>query len=497
MTWALFLASLFAASASLVRWWRVAQREHYLSPAASRFAFRWWMNGWSNRSLFLASLAGVVGAVANPWLAFFTVAAQAGPIGLSLRGRTSPLAWTGRMKRVAALSGSLTLATLVAGLLLTNAVVIALGLLAIPALVDVSLLALAPVEAKLGDQWVQKAGARLETAGAKIVAITGSYGKTTTKQYLHHLLSPSLRTVASPASFNNRMGLARAINEGLLPGTEVFIAEMGTYGKGEIAELCRWIPPDVAAIVAVGPVHLERFRTEANIVDAKSEILDRAGVGVISVDHPLLAGLATARADGLRVITTSGEGRNANVSYDPATRRLTVDGRDVGPIPDEIFPMNLAAAIAIAGALGVNPDPSLFDTLPRAEHRQTELVGAAGFRIIDDTFNSNPAGASRALDRLSAAAPDGKRVVVTPGMVELGPLQLSANEEFARKAVQASDHLIVVGATNRAALLRGSDNGEASVSVVANREEAVNWVRANLSAGDAVLYENDLPDHYP
>ena len=114
-----------------------------------------------------------------------------------------------------------------------------------------------------------------------MVAITGSYGKTTTKQYTAHLLSGSFRVVASPASFNNRMGLARAINEQLAPGTEVFIAEMGTYGRGEIAELCTWIRPEVSAIVAIGPVHLERFKTEERIVSAKSEILDGAKVGVL------------------------------------------------------------------------------------------------------------------------------------------------------------------------------------------------------------------------
>jgi UDP-N-acetylmuramoyl-tripeptide--D-alanyl-D-alanine ligase len=497
MIWALFLSSLLAAAASLIRWWRVAQREHYLPPAASRFAVRWWMSGWANRGLFVVSLAGIVGASFNPWFAFFTIVAQAGPVGLSLRGRTSPLAWTSRMKRVAVLSGLLSLIVLVAGFAFENAALGALGLVAIPVLVDVSLLALARLEARIGDRWVQKARDRLESSGARVVAITGSFGKTTTKQYLLHLLSPSLRTVASPASFNNRMGLARAINEGLVPGTEVFVAEMGTYGKGEIADLCRWIPPDVGAMVAVGPVHLERFRTEEKIVAAKSEILDRAGVGVISVDHPLLAALAAERADSMEVITISGEGRPAGVSYDPDTQRLSVADREVGVVPDGVFPTNLAAAVAIAGALGVEADPALFETLPLAEHRQTELVGSSGFKIIDDTFNSNPAGASRALDRLSAAASGGKRVVVTPGMVELGPLQPSANEKFARQAARVSDHLIVVGATNRDALLRGSDNGPASVSVVANRDEAVEWVRENLSAGDAVLYENDLPDHYP
>jgi UDP-N-acetylmuramoyl-tripeptide--D-alanyl-D-alanine ligase len=497
MIWSLFAAGLVAAGASLVRWLRVAQREHYLAPAATRFALRWWGNGWVNRLLALGSVIGVVGSLFNPWLAWLTVAAQVGPVGLSLRGRTSPLAWTARLRRVAILAGLLIVVLMASGLLLEAEWQIALTVVMVPLLVDVALALLAPVESTIGDRWVAKAADRLDRSGVRVVAITGSYGKTTTKQYLAHLISPHVRTVASPASFNNRMGLARAVNEGLVPGTEVFIAEMGTYGKGEIADLCSWVKPEVAAIVSIGPVHLERFRTEDAIVEAKSEILDGARVGVIAVDHPLLAELVERRTGAREIITVSGAGIDATVSYHPETGTLRANAVDVGVVPGDVFPTNLAVAVGIASALGIAVDGSLFESLPRAEHRQTELVGAGGFKIIDDTFNSNPAGAARALQLLAQAAPEGKRVVVTPGMVELGPLQDRANEDFAREAAQIADHLLLVGSTNQPALLRGSDKGGASVSVVANRDEAVEWVRAHLTAGDAVLYENDLPDHYP
>ena len=96
-----------------------------------------------------------------------------------------------------------------------------------------------------------------------MVAITGSFGKTSTKGYVADLVGDSKTVVASPASFNNRAGLAWAVNEQLADATEVFVAEMGTYGRGEISELCSWIRPDIAVITAVGPVHLERFGSEA------------------------------------------------------------------------------------------------------------------------------------------------------------------------------------------------------------------------------------------
>ncbi|MGB7860105.1 MAG: cyanophycin synthetase, partial [Acidimicrobiia bacterium] len=134
--------------------------------------------------------------------------------------------------------------------------------------------------------------------------------------------------------------------------------------------------------------------------------------------------------------------------------------------------------------------------LPSAKHRQSIARSEAGFDIIDDTFNSNPEGARVALGKLQGLG-QGRKVVVTPGMVEMGSMQDSENKTFARMAADVADHLVIVGHTNRRALLEGSSNGSASVTVVDSREDAVVWVRANLGPGDAVLYENDLPDHYP
>jgi UDP-N-acetylmuramoyl-tripeptide--D-alanyl-D-alanine ligase len=303
--------------------------------------------------------------------------------------------------------------------------------------------------------------------------------------------------VASPASFNNRMGLARAINENLMPGTEVFVAEMGTYGPGEIEEITRWMPPDLAAMVAIGPVHLERFKTEERIVAAKSEILDRARVGIISVDHPLLARLAEERAGTMDVITVSGDGKPARVTV--GNDVITIDGEVVGEAPPEVFAVNLAAAIGIGLALGVETADltARVGGLPRPEHRQTVSTSERGFTVIDDTFNSNPAGARTALGLLERAGDGGRKVVVTPGMVELGTRQHEANASFAADSATRADELVIVGRTNRGALLEGSGKGPASVTVVSSRQEAVEWVREHLGPGDAVLYENDLPDHYP
>jgi len=497
VTWVLAVTCAIVSVPAGLRWLRVAQREHYLPPAVSLFGLRWWGYGWGNRLLALGAIIGAVGTLWSPWFGFLVALAQVGPIGLGLKGTSSPLAWTDRLRRVALVTGVLIGVIYLVGGLARSAFVVVAALVLLPSIVDLALFILAPLEARLGNRWVEKASGKLKTSGARVVAITGSFGKTTTKAYLAHLLGHALRTVASPASFNNRMGLARGINEQLVPGTEVFIAEMGTYGPGEITELCAWIPPDVAAIVSIGPVHLERFHTEERIVRAKSEILDRAGKGVIAIDHPLLRDVASMRSEEIEIITASETGQSARVEVSDG--RLRVDGEDLGSVTAGAFAINLAVAVGICLALGVEPDQFIdrLDDLPRPDHRQTVRTSDHGFSIIDDTYNSNPVGAAAGLELLEREGASGRKVVVTPGMVELGPLQRQENVAFAARAADVADDIVIVGGTNRPALLEGSGKGGASVTVVASREDAVDWVRKNLGQGDAVLYENDLPDHYP
>lgn len=494
MTWLLVLACALGAVPAGLRWLRIAQREHYLPGSASRFAWRWWTVTPANLALGGASALGVMGSAVAVWPGFLVPLAQIGPLGLPARGRTSPLVWTNRLRRLALLAGALFTGPLLAAGIVEAPFLAAAGLFALPALVDLALVVLQPMERAMGSRWVEQAKRKLAAVGPRVVAITGSYGKTSTKLYTAHLLEAHFRTLATPGSFNNRMGLARAINEGLAPGTEVFVAEMGTYGPGEIAEMCEWVQPEVAAIVSIGPVHLERFGSEGAIVSAKSEILEMAKTGVICVDHHLLASLAAERAGELEVIeVSSGERGRVRVGDE-----VVVDGVAIASTPEGAFPANLAVALGIGLAMGVDPNrmAERLGDLPHAEHRQRVLRPDSGLVIIDDTFNSNPAGARLGLSRLAVLA-DGRTAVVTPGMVELGDRQHQENREFARQASLVADHMVIVGRTNRAALLEGSSGGSASVTVVESREEAVAWVRENLGRGDAVLYENDLPDHYP
>ena len=275
-----------------LRWLRVAQREHYLPGSVSRFAARWWRITPFNAALVVLAVAAAVAAWWWPVVGVVTAAVvAAGPIGLGVRGRSSPLAWTRRLRTLAAVAALFELVVVVVGVVTGPASVFALvAALAVPFLVDTACLATVPIERRLAARFVDAAAERLRRAAPTVVAITGSYGKTSTKGHLAHLLGTSRQVVVSPASFNNRAGLARAVNEQLGEGTQVFIAEMGTYGPGEITELCRWCRPDVSIITAIGPVHLERFGSEERVLRAKAEILEPAPVVVLPVDDARLRG---------------------------------------------------------------------------------------------------------------------------------------------------------------------------------------------------------------
>ncbi|HAM00992.1 MAG TPA: hypothetical protein DCQ30_02005 [Acidimicrobiaceae bacterium] len=518
---AVVAAAALATGLAGLRWLRVAQREHYLADAASRFALRWWLKSPTNLALLVVGAAGLVLSSRWPATGFATAAVVAvGPIGLGLRGRTSPVAWTRRLRTLAGVWAALQGGGVAVGIVLGSGPLAATaGALAVPALVDAACALAAPVEWYLAGRYVSRAAARLRKVSPRVVAITGSYGKTSTKGYVTHLLSGTLAALSSPASFNNRAGLARTVNEQLAEGTDVLVAEMGTYGRGEIAALCRWLTPDVSVITAIGPVHLERFGTQDAIVRAKSEILEPAGCVVLAVDDPRLAALADkGELDGKTVWRVSALDHDADVCVEEGEGqlRLWVRGEKLAELSLDARPLNVGCAVAVALQLGVANQTVVerLPTLPTAPHRLEPAPTASGrCLVLDDTYNANPAGARAALEALVLLAPPGgRRAVVTPGMVELGTLQREENARFAAAAAVVATDIVVIGRTNRRALLRGALGGrpddaedaevaevagEAEVVVVDTRDQAVAWVRDNLGEGDVALFENDLPDHYP
>ena len=511
-----------------MRWLRVAQREHYLPGRATRIARLWLSRSRLDAGLAAAAWLLAVVACVGP---LQTSAAAAGilaaalaavlPRGLGIRGRTSTLAWTGRLRRLAVAWVILVLlgGSLLAWLLGPAAV--AVVAVTVPLSVDVASVVMGVVEKRLSAPFVARAQRRLAKVRPQVVAVTGSYGKTSTKGYIAHLLAGTTAVVASPASFNNRLGLSRAVNDGLVEGTEVFVAEMGTYGPGEIRELCTLFPPTVAVITTIGEAHLERMGSRETVLAAKSEITEMARTVVLPVDDPGLAALAdTCRAAGKRVLTCAVRGGDArdggpqevdderpdvDVLVDLSAHEVVVrDGATVHVLAlGTAVPHGVNLAVAVGVVLAVGADVASIagrlGALPRAAHRAEVQESGTGLLVVDDTYNANSIGARAALDEAAALATarGGGLVVVTPGIVELGPVQRERNRAFAAAAAAAGAHLVVVGRTNREALVAGAVEGGGTYDVVDLRAQAVPLGTAAAGVGGVILYENDLPDHYP
>jgi len=533
----LIVTGVLAALAAVpvgARWLRVAQREHYIAPWVTRMAGLWLARSPLTAALGVVALVLAVVSVAPvasigaapvidtvaPWAAVASVVLTALlPLGLPVRGRSAPFAFTVRARRLLAAWVVLHALVAVALALLLGAGGIALTLLASAPLTDLALVIMAPVEKGLSRKYVVSARTRLQKVRPKIVAITGSYGKTSTKAYVAHLLSNAFSTVASPASFNNLLGLSRAVNDRVVPGVQVFVAEMGVYGEGEIRELTRSFPPDIAAITTIGEAHLARMGSREVIARAKSEIVERAATVVLPIDEPELTALAErCRTEGKRVITVSVRpDAAADVTYDAGRSQITIrSGGSTRVLKAELpatgHAVNLVVAVGIALAAGVEPDdiaPRLTG-LPGAQHRSEVQHAPSGAVIIDDTYNANPVGSTHAVETAGAMARErgGPLVVVTPGMVELGRMQAQRNRELGAAVAAAGGALFTVGRTNAAALAAGAGAGAAALAAGAgagagavrafpDRQRAV--AAALDSAGDrgVILYENDLPDHYP
>ena len=498
-----------------IRWLRVAQLEHYLAGSCLVVAGRWMRHRPPNNLLMpftaAAAVAAVVGgAVDAGWSAPCALVASAAatvlPWPLPLRGKSAPLRFT-RRARV------LTLVALVvaggAALALSFAVGWPASLALVGAaswgVVDLAMAVTAPFERRAMERHRRRAEGRLRTVSPRVIAVTGSWGKTSTKNHIADLLGNDIEVVASPASWNNVGGLSRAINEHLTDTTAVFVAEMGMYRPGEIRALCDWVRPEIGVLLAVGPMHLERAGSLEAIAAAKAEILEQVRQAVVWVDDDQVdrAAALHAPADARvwRVGTTGRGGLDVSVATIGDELVFTDGAGELGrhPVAGGAHPANLACALAAVLALGVDRATvgnrlRLVTTPP---HRAVVARTDSGVTVIDDTFSANPEGARTALVTLRRVGDGGATAVVTPGMVELGAAQEDENRSFAAAAAEAGATLVVVGWTNRGALSEGASNAGGRVVVVADREAARTWVRGNLGDGDAVLWENDLPDHYP
>lgn len=504
--------------------WAVAYRERWL-PNRPLVA---WLAGTAALFLLAEAPGSIVPAVIGIAAA---VAAGWPPRRTEIK---KPFRATDRAKRLLAAAFALALAvallTLTVSIILPEraqlAGVATLGFalfLSAPLLLIAANVLNMPLEAFRRRRFVERARRVLNAAQPVVIGITGSYGKTSTKVYLTHILNGRYRAYPTPKSYNTLMGVCIAINNDLAEDNsyDYFVAEMGAYIPGEIARICELTQPTISIVIEVGPQHLERFGSLENVAIAKYEIIKALpgdGVGIFNWDNPYVRAMyerghpqtriAVSREvepsaippDGPRFVAS-------NIIETLDTLTFTVTDTQTGasePFLAPLLGVHNVTNILLATAVAVHEGMSLREVawrvrgLQPAEARLARQTTPQGIIIINDAYSANPVGIVSALRALSLhTAP--RRLLITPGMIELGDLWEQENHRLGQLAAQHATDVILVGSDQTAPIRRGLlDSGFAPdrVQTVHTLAEAVTWYQNNLSAGDVVLFLNDLPDTY-
>jgi len=377
------------------------------------------------------------------------------------------------------------------------------------ALVALAAVCAAPIEKHINQQFVNDAKARLTARPGLIkIGITGSYGKTSTKFLLRDILSVKYNVLATPSSFNTTMGVTRVIREQLTGSHQVFIAEMGARHVGDIAELVDLVHPTMGLITSVGPQHLDTFGTIERIRDTKYELiagLPQDGTAIFARDGAICEELY-ARCPLSDKHMPGDLIAASDVEVGPWGSRFTLTDVKTGETAQcqtrllgEHAIANLLLCCTAARKLGLTLEEIAMGVArcQPVEHRLQMLDGGAGVTIIDDAFNANPVGAQAAL-RVLGRFP-GRRIIITPGMVELGGEEDAFNAKFGEQMASSVDVAILVGKRHVQPIADGllkAGFPQENIHIVASLEESTKVLHAMMRAGDVVLYENDLPDNY-
>jgi UDP-N-acetylmuramoyl-tripeptide--D-alanyl-D-alanine ligase len=343
----------------------------------------------------------------------------------------------------------------------------------------------------------------------RIIGVTGSYGKTSTKHYLYRILSEKYNVLMTPGSYNTPMGVIRTVREMMKPYYDVFIVEMGAKQLGDIKEICDLVCPTIGIVTAVGEQHLESFKSIENVQRTKFELVDALpadGLAVVNNDFEYIANRTVNNVPVKRYALAPGTDYHVeDVEYGEVETRFAVvgEGRRIElatKLVGDCNLSNLMASVIVALHLDV-PEKSIrygVSQIEQVEHRLNMKRTPGGLSIIDDAFNSNPDGARMALDVLSRIK-TGKRIVITPGMIELGDKQVEYNKRLGVQMASAADYVMVVGTYNRDAILSGLAEGgmpEEKIFVADSFVMAQARLVQIARSGDVVLYENDLPDTF-
>ena len=368
-----------------------------------------------------------------------------------------------------------------------------------------------PVEKAISEMYFRDAQSILQKRRDLIrIGITGSWGKTSVKFILGTILGEKFNTYITPASYNTPMGVTKAIRSGLEPGHRVFIAEMGARHVGDIKEMCRLVHPQMGIITSVGPQHLDTFHTIERIIKTKYELIEALpadGEAFFADDNGICRKLyeqtkIKKHLSGMdpRVNEVWAE----DIQYNPeGSSFMLCKGNDKiichTQLLGELNIQNILLCASVAFSLGLNLSQIArgISRIKPVDHRLQLIRHPGGLNVIDDSFNSNIQGARQAFQVLKQFP--GKRIVITPGMVELGEQEYEMNRQFGTFMADCCDLAILVGKKRSEAIaggLREKGYPDSAVLTVASLEDATDLLKKSAGAGDTVLFENDLPDNY-
>ncbi len=366
-----------------------------------------------------------------------------------------------------------------------------------------------PVESAVRRRYINEAKALLaKNRGMKIIGITGSYGKTSVKYYLTELLSTKYNVLMTPENFNTPMGVVRTVREHLSPLHEIFVCEMGAKRRGEIKELCDLVHPQSGVITAVGPQHLETFGSQERVRKTKFELaraLPRDGKVYLNADSPELMKEENKGNAVFYSLEGRGDYNGENIRTGENGTTFTLvhgDEREEfsTPLIGRHNVLNIVGAIAIAHDMGIcyGDLKGAVRRLQGVPHR-LQLIDNGRALIIDDAYNSNPAGAKAALETLSFF--EGYRILVTPGMVELGAQMEERNKEFGKQAADCCDYAVLVGKRQAPPILEGlleAGFPKEKIFIAESFNEGIAHAYGLDTAGKrpVILLENDLPDNF-
>ena len=338
----------------------------------------------------------------------------------------------------------------------------------------------------------------------KIVAITGSFGKTSTKDILYTLLWKKFYVVKTPKSFNTPLGIAQTILEDVKLNTQIFICEVGAYKRGEISKIAKLIKPDIGIITAVAAQHLQKFGSLENIAKAKLELIEnlkKDGIAILNGkyldSHPsnVLTNFYGREKDPYYATNIQSEisGTSFTIHTPQGKTEINI------PLIGEHHVQNFLAAAAAAMQLGL----TLLEIKERASlllptpHR-LEIKKQGNITIIDNTYNTNPKSARTSLKLLQQLIAS-QKIIITPGLIELGKQSSKENQSFAQDAAKIVDDFIIVGESFKKDLLLGLKHtrfSESSIHFVDSPQEGIALLTKIARPNTVVLLENDLPDQY-